>query len=155
MQINDIKIVSTATVLLFFAAAVTTAWAHKGAMGVVKDRMTAMKGMADGMKPLSRMVTGKEAYSSARTKEIATTIKQHAAQIEELFPEGSISGPSEALPTIWQNWDEFLGSAKKLEQLAADLEAAADQGKKAALPIFAQMGKQCSGCHEDYRKKKE
>ena len=56
---------------------------------------------------------------------------------------------------MWQNWDDFLGSAKKLEKLAADLQAAADQGQKAALPIFAQMGKQCSGCHEDFRKKKE
>jgi cytochrome c556 len=154
MQTNDPKMI-LAAVSVFVATAATTAWAHKGATGVVKDRMTAMKSMADGMKPLSRMVTGKEAYSSARAKDIGKTIKQHAADIEGLFPKGSISGPSEALPAIWQNWDEFLGSARKLEKLAADLEAAADQGQKAALPIFAQMGKTCSGCHEDFRKKKE
>jgi len=137
------------------AGIVNNALAHKGATGIVMKRMMAMKDMGDGMKSLAAMVTGKVPFASPKIKEIAVSLKGHAADIPGLFPKGSVKGPSEATPAIWKNWAEFQRIAKDLEDLAGQLEGDASNSKPAALALFAKIGKSCSGCHQDYRKKKE
>ena len=154
VSIHTIKTVALVTAFALIGVT-TTVLAHKGATGVVKDRMMAMKSLGDSMKALSLMVTGKAPYDAAETKKIAVAIKGHAEAIPKLFPKGSISGPSEALPNIWTDWETFTGLAGSLEKLSDDLGAAADTGKAASLAVFAKMGKTCSGCHQDFRKKKE
>lgn len=135
--------------------AIQTAQAHKGASGVVKQRMTAMKEMGESMKALSLMVTGKQPYDAKSVQAIAATLKGHAGHLPMLFPKGSIKAPSEATPKIWTNWDDFKGQADKLAALADGLASAAPQGRTAAIGHFAKLGKACSGCHEDYRAKKK
>lgn len=152
---SGLKTGSALVIAIGLLSAGSVVLAHKGATGVVKDRMMAMKDMGDNMKALSLMVTGKEPFDTGKTKQIASDIKGHAAKIEAVFPEGSLNPPSEALPKIWTDWDAFVGHAKDLENLAGELEAAAEQGKTASLAAFAKMGKSCSGCHEDFRQKKE
>lgn len=129
--------------------------AHKGAKGIVMERMMSMKSMGDGMKSLAAMVTGKAPYDAAKARSIASEIKKHASGIEKQFPKGSIKGPSEALPAIWTDWPGFTSQADELTKLADQLGGSADSGKAAALGLFAKMGKTCSGCHQDYRKKKK
>lgn len=144
--------ISLATVLV---ASLSAVQAHKGAKGIVMERMMSMKSMGDGMKTIAAMVTGKTPYDAAKTKAIAIDIKKHATGIHEQFPRGSIKGPSEALPAIWKDWDGFTGRANELAKLADQLNGTADSGKAVALGLFAKMGKTCSGCHQNYRKKKE
>ena len=134
---------------------ISTVHAHKGAKGIVMERMMSMKSMGDGMKLIAAMVTGKAPYDASKTKAIATEIKMHAAGIPKQFPKGSIKGPSEALPAIWKDWDAFKGHADELAKLADQMAASADSGKVVALGLFAKIGKTCSGCHQDYRQKKE
>ncbi len=119
------------------------------------ERMMAMKSMGESMKAIAAMVTGKVPYEAAKTKASAAEIKKHATGIAKQFPKGSIKGPSEALPAIWKDWETFNGHADDLIKLADQLAASADSGKVAALGLFAKMGKTCSGCHQDYRKKKK
>ena len=137
------------------AATISAVQAHKGAKGIVMERMMSMKSMGDGMKTIAAMVTGKAPYDASKTKSIAAEIKKHATGIPTQFPKGSIKGPSEALPAIWNDWDGFKGHADDLAKLADQLAGTADSGKTVALGLFAKMGKTCSGCHQDYRKKKE
>jgi len=141
------------TVLAIFGT--TVVFAHKGAKGIVMKRMMAMKSMGDGMKNLSQMVRGKTAFDAAKVTSIAKSMKQHAAKIPEQFPKGSLQKPTEALPAIWEKWDDFKGHADNLAELAGELEAAAASGKAASLAAFAKIGKTCSGCHQDFRMKKE
>ncbi len=114
-----------------------------------------MKSMGEGMKAIAAMVTGKVPYDAAKTKASAAEIGKHATGIAKQFPQGSIKGPSEALPAIWKDWETFNGHADDLAKLADQLAASADSGKVVALGLFAKMGKTCSGCHQDYRKKKK
>ena len=130
-------------------------FAHKGAKGIVKQRMMAMKTMGDNMKELSKMVTGKTAFDAGKAKTIAVAIKKHADDIPKQFPKGSMQKPTEALPVIWDRWDEFKGHADDLAKLAGVLVQSADAGQTASLATFAKMGKTCSGCHKDFRLKKE
>ncbi len=145
----------TLTLAVSVAATLSAVQAHKGATGVVMERMMSMESMGKGMKTLAAMVTGKAPYDAAKTKAIAAEIKKHATAIPKQFPKGSIKGPSEALTVIWEDWDGFMGHADELTKLADQLAGTADNGKVAALGLFAKMGKTCSGCHQDYRKKKE
>ena len=117
--------------------------------------MNAMKDMADGTKALSLMVTGKQPYDATAVQAIAVRIKDHAGHIPMLFPKGSIKGPSEAMASIWTDWKTFTTQAEELAKLAAELEATASNGKAAAMASFVKIGKSCSGCHQDYRKKKK
>lgn len=134
---------------------VTTVYAHKGATGVVKQRMGAMKDMAKGTKTLALMVTGKKPYDAGAVEDVAASLKQHSEEIPKLFPKGSNKHPSEATANIWTDWDNFKQYAASLGKLAGELDAAAPQGKGGVTAVFARIGKACSGCHEDFRKKKK
>ena len=129
--------------------------AHKGATGIVMERMMAMKSMGDGMKSISNMVRGKSPMDAGKLKQSAVAIKKHALDIPKMFPEGSIKGPSEAIPAIWKNWSEFEEHAKKLAEFAGKVEALTSSDPADIKPLFVGMSKTCSGCHQDFRKKKE
>ena len=74
--------------------------AHRGAKGVVKYRMMAMKRMSEDMKALAAMVKGRAPYDPTKTINIAAGLRDRARKIPKQFPKGSIQSPSDALPDI-------------------------------------------------------
>ena len=85
------KYMAILIVVIAATGVTSTVWAHKGAKGIVMERMNAMKSMGDGMKTLAAMVTGKAPYNAGNAQSIAITIKKHAADIPKQFPKGSTS----------------------------------------------------------------
>lgn len=119
----------SAAALAVVAATTVAVLAHSGATGVVKQRMDAMGQMGKATEALTKIMRGQQAYDAATVKAHAATIKSHAGDsLTALFPEGSTDHPSEALPEIWSNWDEFVELARRLEVLANGLEAASENG---------------------------
>ena len=105
------------------------ALAHSGATGVMKERMDAMGEMGDEMKRLAPMMRGQTEYDPDVVRNAADTMIGHAgAQMTELFPEGSNGEPSEALDTIWEDWEEFTALAEALRTTAEGMKLAADNG---------------------------
>ena len=142
--------------LLLVAGISTTlslAQAHKGATGIVMERMMSMKSMGDGMKLIAAMIKGQAPYDAAKTTSIAAEVEKHAAGMLKQFPKGSIKGPSEALPALWTDWEGFKSYADDLTRLSEQLSQTAGGGKAAAREVFAKMANTCSGCHRAYRKK--
>jgi len=89
--------------------------AHGNATGIVKERMDLMKGIGNAMKTLTRMFKGETEYDAEAVRKAANAINERAGEhIIKLFPDGSLHKPTEALPTIWQDWPTF-------EQYTADL----------------------------------
>ena len=131
--------------------------AHEGATGVVKERMDAMKAMGDNMKRMGAMVKGKQAFEIQAFVEGAAVVSEHSPHIPMLFPEGSGSGKSEALPKLWQQWDRFeklaVDTSKEADKLGELAASGADE--KALKRQFVMLGKSCKSCHTDYRKKKK
>lgn len=125
--------------------------AHQGASGIVKERMDAMKAIADATKALSQMIRGQAAFDATRAVAAAATIESHADDFDRLFPEGSTDHPSEALPAIWQDWEAFSELADELVQGAADLAASAGDGPDGIRPSFAVVAGTCKSCHERFR----
>lgn len=110
-------------------AGLTTALAHGGATGIVKERMDAMKAMGEAVKSLSAMMRGETEYDPSEVRANAQTIESHAGEaLTSLFPEGSTDAPSEAKPEIWSDWETFEDEANRLRELASGLSAAAENG---------------------------
>lgn len=142
---------------LFTGALLTGAVvAHGEATGVVKERMEMMKGVGDNMKQVGAMIKGQVAFDSIVIANNAQAISDAAPQIPELFPNDSLHKPTEALPAIWEEWEQFSALSVKLSDEAKKLQETARGGDKRAITRqFAKLGKVCSSCHTDYRKKEE
>ena len=138
-------------------ALATAALAHQGASGVVKKRMELMKETAQHMKSIAGMVSGKSELDTGSLTASAQTIAAHAGDIPDLFPEGSLHDPSEALPKIWEEWEDFTMLANDLSERAEQLAAVADDGASAAdlQAAFGKVGETCKSCHTDFRLKKQ
>ncbi len=140
------------TFLVFAAllAAPTLTQAHSGATGIVKQRMDVMEDVGAVMKELGAMVKGEVSFDASTVSSRAGDLKAHAAGMPGLFPEGSIHGPSEALPAIWEDFERFSKIASDLESAA---EALSSVTEPAALPAALGMaGRTCKACHSDFRK---
>jgi cytochrome c556 len=157
-------------------------WAHGGATGVVKERMEMMKSLSEVMKQLKGMFQNKATYDAKKVRKAAQAIKSHGGEkLTKLFPKGSLHKPTEALPAIWKDWDQFKTLANNLSAFATSLEAAAGnsggpgQGhmmmgggmmggagadpeslkSMPAMASFMQITRTCSSCHTDFRMKKD
>ena len=130
------------------------ALAHSNAHGVVKERMDAMEDIAAQMKQIGLMIKRDQPYSADQASAAAAKIADHAAMMPALFPEDSLDAPTEALPSIWSNWDQFLAYAEELSIASQALTDAAETASSAdeIRGPFGAVGQTCSACHEAYRK---
>ncbi len=132
------------------------ALAHSGATGIVKERMDAMSAIGKDMKRIGTMLRGGATFDAGEAQAAAEAIANHASHMEMLFPPGSLSAPTEALPAIWDNWDEFAGLTQALNTRADRLARMAASGASEAdiAAQFRSLGQTCSACHEKFRIKK-
>lgn len=119
----------------------------------VEHRKQSMKRMADASKRIAAYVRG-EGGSLEEAQAAAVTIHEVAPLVPELFPEGTGVGvgKSEALPVIWQRWDEFQMLARSLNDASARLVEAAQSGDRRQIAAqFAATGKVCGNCHDSFK----
>lgn len=139
------------SILLATLCLSTFAVAHEGVTNMaVKMRMQAMSGIADNMKTLGQMAKGASAFDADVARLAAARIAAHAADTPELFKALETDPKSEALPLIWEQFDDFTRLSLTLEQVAT--EVADTLSQQADLrPALARMGETCKNCHRDYR----
>lgn len=140
--------------LTFLAAFVvaTTAFAHSGATGVVKERMDMMKDLGATLKALATMTRSGE-HDSELVRKSAQDIQRHAVHLPKMFPIGSDKIPSEAGAAIWQQQQRFKALFAKMGKAAELLEKSArHQGMTTAQIKVIQI--YCRECHKDFRVKK-
>lgn len=126
-----------------------TTLAHSSATGVVKERMDVMSGIGKATKTLGQMT--KTGVIDIEKLRVATAIIAHSAHaIPETFKTRDLSKPSEALPAVWDNWDDFTAKAEALETAAIAL-AAAGTDPATFKSGFGRLGAACQACHRDYR----
>jgi cytochrome c556 len=127
--------------------------AHEHATGIVKERMVAMENVAKAMKEIRRRIEGKG--DLAGIVPYAARIGAMAKMLTQLFPSGSSTPPSEALPTIWQRWPAFQAEAVRLDQESGKLGQAAASGDAKSLALqYRVVSEVCSDCHREFRSKK-
>ena len=115
-------------------------------------RKAIMKGVGDQSRIARDMIDGKTPFNADAAKKVFATFEDAAGKMPALFPDNSKGGDTAALPAVWENKSDFTA---KFAKFGADSKAAVAQVKD--LDSFkAQMGevgKNCGGCHNTYRKK--
>src|SRR4051812_37805267 len=98
---------------------------------VIEKRQKLMKSNSADAKAIKAAVEQKD-YATIETK--AKNIGNNMDKAGELFPPGSTSEKSRALPAIWEKWDEFSKNPAKVKKAAEDVAEAAKAKDDAALP---------------------
>ena len=134
------------------AAAILTdaagaALAHQGASGVVKARMDGMGVQQTAMKTLGAMARGQADFDAETAAAAFVTVAEAGRHVPAQFEVQDLSAPSEALPAIWENWDDFVAKSEAMVR-AADVAPADLAELRAGLGA---VGQTCSACHEVYR----
>ena len=99
------------------------------------------------------MIEGKQPFDLAKAKAVLANFAAVHDKGKNLWPDNSKSGGDTAsLPAIWENKADFEA---KLAKLSSDAKAQ-DAGVKdldSFKAAMAEIGKNCGGCHNTYRKK--
>lgn len=129
----------------------TAALAHGG----VKDkdvmaRMEVMKAIGDQVKVIGTMAKGERAFDADAANAALAELAVHSAQIAPLFETPAQDPKSEALPIIWEQWDDFAALAMDTEQTASAL-AGTITTEDDLRPALGRIGGTCKACHSTYR----
>jgi cytochrome c556 len=140
------------TIVPTFLVLTSVAWAHSGVKNAsVKARMDAMGEIGLNTKIIGKMAKGQEPFDVSLARAAAAAIADSAMQTPELFETNETDPKSEALPAIWESYDDFVSKSDALGQIAIELsssiQAIDDLG-----PAMARLGGACKACHTQYRR---
>ena len=121
----------------------------------IAQRKAIMKEVGSQTKTGGGMAKGEVPYDQAKAQAIFANYSDAAAKMPGLFPDSSkTGGDTAALPAVWANKADFDA---KFEKFGADAKAAASAAVKdvdSFKTAFSGITKNCGGCHENYRAKK-
>lgn len=145
---------ATALAVAAVAAVSFAATAVIAQQNPIEARQALMKDNGKHAKTGAAMVKGEAPFNLATAKEIFATFETAGKKLPDLFPADSKTGhDTRAAPAIWENMDDFKAKAAKLAKDAKEAkESVTDLPSFKAK--FSAIGKDCGGCHEDYRTKK-
>lgn len=108
--------------------------------------MTILKGHVGAVSMIVRGIVEDDGHLVQHAEGLANSI----GEMHRVFQAGSNVGDSEALPVIWEKPDEFAAALKAAEDASENfLEVVAGGGDAGA--AFRDLGKSCSGCHDNFR----
>jgi len=119
----------------------------------IAARKAIMKENGNQSRIAREMIEGKQPFNLDAAKKVLATFAETHDKATALWPDSSKTGGDTAsLPAIWENKADFEA---KLTKFSAESKAAS--AKVTDLDSFkAQMGevgKNCGGCHQTYRKR--
>ncbi len=154
---QKLMVVFCAFVGLGVYAAIATS-AENLTEAVDERRHLMKKVVAPAAKLGGQMVKGVEPFDAAKAAKAMTEISEVPDKYVTLFPKGTEQGAvadSEALPKIWEDFDDFKTIATKLKDASLQAASAAEQGRETFSAAFKDMTKVCKQCHESYRAEEE
>lgn len=121
----------------------------------VKYRQAVMNTLSGHVSAISLIFSGKVEHQEYLLSH-AEALAASGDQIGKIFPAGSATGKSEALPLIWEEPEKFQKAANAAKDATAQLRDAIKGGDNAAIgkamkPVF----EACKGCHDRYRKEEK
>ena len=129
----------------------SVAFAHSGVKDKnVKERMIVMKEMAGNTKIIGKMVKGKTSFDANQVKLALERLSALSLETPKVFTINATDPKSEAMPNIWDEFDEFTKLSKDLAEtsivLANSVETIED-----LRPALKKVSSGCKACHSRYR----
>lgn len=119
----------------------------------IAQRQELMKGVGAAIGQIPPVMRNERPFDGAAMAAAANTIATNLSNAKALYPAGSTSDASRALPAIWERKAEFdalfdrsVEAARNLQQLAS---AGNEAGFRAAFPA---LGQSCGACHTPFRR---
>lgn len=129
------------------AAGVGAAYAQAN---VITERRDILKTFGPVSRDLGAMLRGEAAFDAAKVKAGLAVLKAGAPKLPGLFPDGSFTGDTKALPLIATERDKFAAIFVKLaaDATAAETTITNEASFKTEMPkVFGN----CGACHNTYR----
>ena len=139
------KIAITSIAIALTAAAIH---AHAVENPAVQKRMDVMKEIKGAMGVLGGMAKGAIAFDAAAAGAAQNTLIEQSGMVAATFEANETDPKSEALPSIWENWDTFVDMADDLTFAAEGLDASSLDGVRGGL---GNIGASCGACHKKFR----
>lgn len=119
----------------------------------VAARKALMKANGNQAAQGAKFLRGEEPFDLAKAQAILVQFQKSADEGKTLWPDDSKSGDTAALPTVWERKADFDA---RLAKLGADAREARAKVKDADSfkATFPEVTKNCGGCHETYRAKR-
>ncbi len=120
---------------------------------IIKYRRNVMKAVGGNMGNLAMVAKGNFSFTGNLVAN-ARGIRVGLGMAAPLFPEGTETGETNALPKLWEDKAGFEAALRDSIAAADDMIAAAETGDMPTIIGALQaLGKTCGGCHKPYRKK--
>lgn len=143
-----IKVLSAA---IAAAICVTFAGAVVAQGDLITQRKDLMKANGAAFRPVTPMLRGEQPYDKAVADRSVAVWVADGQRMAALFPAGSGTGDTRALPAIWS---DAAGWTAAIERFKA--AAAAAQGATGSLdtfrPAVQAIGAACQGCHDKFQR---
>ena len=134
------------------AAALLAAGAAANVQTAIDYRKDVMLSMAAHLSALTSLLSEDTEFDETHVETQATSLGLNAQLLSALFPEGSDSGETAALPGIWQRPERFLARAEEAEREGRNLVAAAESGdREFMVQSLKRLADACRNCHREFR----
>ena len=129
----------------------SVAFAHSGVKDKnVKERMMVMKEMAGNTKIIGQMLKGKTSFDSNQVKWALERLSALSLETPKVFTINATDPKSEAMPNIWDEFDEFTKLSKDLAETSIVL-ANSVENPEDLRPALKRISSGCKACHSRYR----
>ena len=129
----------------------SVAFAHSGVKDKnVKERMMVMKEMAGNTKIIGQMLKGKTSFDANQVKLALERLSALSLETPKVFTINATDPKSEAMPNIWDEFDEFTKLSKDLAETSIVL-ANSVENPEDLRPALKRISSGCKACHRRYR----
>ena len=97
---------------------------------------------------LARMSREKIEFDKSLAESAHLNLLKLAASTPVIFEDDDLPINSEALPAIWQNWDDFVSKSEDLEFVLEGVDTSTLIDLRSSL---GNVGAACGSCHQKYR----
>ena len=134
---------------IFFAFFISISLAHEGATGIIKERMDKFKASKSIMREINKSFASKD-FNKIKTG--ASKLNKWGLEMENFFPNGSNTLPSEANENIWLEPEKFKVAIENFTQASANLIKITDEKDlDKTIAAFRSLADTCKGCHKKFR----
>ena len=120
----------------------------------IKYRRAAFSAMGWQMGGMAAMVKGEKAFDKAEFAKLSSRLAALSEMPWEAFVPGSDKGDTKAKPELWKEMDKVKAGADKFQAESKKLADLAKGGDEKAIKAqFAEVGKTCKACHDNYKNK--